>query len=141
MPSFQHFQNQAEQKSKKPKFANEGLSLSELLQYAESAKKQSFEALCRLQPLVKTYRDKIQETSSAMRQVESSLDGEAEIPAAYAEALSLAKESFAAHLGALEEWMGVLTQKKESHSEPVMTKVKQSGKRLESSLKGLSIPG
>ena len=66
MSSFQHFQNQAEQKSKRPKFHNEALSLSGLFQYAESAEKQSFQALCRLQPLVKAYRDKIAETSRAM---------------------------------------------------------------------------
>jgi hypothetical protein len=140
MSNFQHFQNQAEQKSNKPKFSTEALSLSGLLQYAESAKKQSFEAVCRLQPLVKTYREKIEKTSQAMIQAESSLEGETEIPAAYAAALTRVKESFAVHLGSLEEWMSVLTEKRESHSEKAMAKVKQSGEQLETSLKGLSVP-
>jgi hypothetical protein len=140
MASFQHFQNQAEQKSRKPKFSVEALNLSGLLQYAESAKKQSFEALCRLQPLVKTYRDKIEETSQAMIQAESSLDGETEIPAAYTAALTLVKESFAVHLSSLEEWMSVLAQKRETQSEKAMAKVQQSGEQLEISLRGLSIP-
>jgi hypothetical protein len=140
MPSFQHFQNQAEQQSRKSKFPSEALSLSGLLQYVESAKKQSFEALCRLQPLVKTYRDKIEETSQAMIQAESSLDAETEIPVAYTAALTLVKESFQVHLGSLEEWMSVLTQKRESHSEEAMAKVKQSGEQLETSLKGLTVP-
>lgn len=140
MPSFQHFQNQAEQKSRKPKFATEALSLSGLLQYAESAKKQSFDALCRLQPLVKTYHDKIEETFQAMGQAESTFEPEAELPGDYATALASVKASFEEHLRALAQWMNVLSQKKESQSEKAMTDVKQSGQQLETSLKGLSIP-
>ena len=121
-------------------FSNEALSLSGLLQYAESAQKQSFQAICRLQPLVKTYRDKIEETSKAMIQAESSLGGEGDVPPDYAAALSLVKESFTAHLGALGEWMTVLTQKQEANSEKAIVKVKQSGAQLEASLKGLTVP-
>ena len=140
MPSFQSFQNQAEQKSNKPKFSAGAFSLSGLMDYAESAKKQNFEAVCRLQPLVKTYRSKVEETSVAMAQAESSFEGEGDIPEAYTSALGSIKESFAAHLGALEEWMNVLTQKRESDSEAAIAKVKQSGQELETSLLGLSIP-
>ena len=109
------------------------------MQFAETAKKQSFQALCGLQPLVKTYRDKIEETSQAMIQTESSLD-EDEVPEAYAAALALVKESFADHLGALEELMAALTQKNESRAEAAMSKVKQSGDQLGNTLEGLSIP-
>lgn len=140
MPSFQHFQRQAEQKSNKAKFPNEALSLSGLMQYADSAKKQSFESLCRVHALVKTYRDKIQETSQAMIQTESSLGDGGEVPAPYAAAFALVKESFALHLAALDEWCAVLSQKRESESEAAIKKVKQSGEQLEASLMGLSIP-
>ena len=140
MPSFQHLQNQAEQNSNKPKFSNEGLSLSGLLQYAESAQKQSFESLCRLQPLVKTYRDKVEETSQAIIQAESSFDGEAEIPDAYTAALTLVKDSFAEHLGSLEVLMNVLTKKQELDTEKLISDVKKSGEQLGSSLEGLTIP-
>lgn len=140
MSSFQHFQNQAEQKSNKPKFANTSLSLSVLLQYAESAQKQNFEALCRLQPLVKTHRDKVEETSQAMVQTESSLEGGEELPVAYTTALALVKDSFADYLGSLDEWMSVLVEKKESLSEKVLRQVKQSAEQLETSLKGLTVP-
>lgn len=140
MPSFQHFQQHAGQKSAKPKFSNDTLNLSMILQYAESAKKQSFQALCRVQPLVKSYRDKIDETSKAMMAAESSLGGEADIPPDYAAALGQVKEGFAEHLAALDAWMGVLTLKNESKAEGALVKVKQSGERLESSLKGLEVP-
>ena len=140
MPSFQHFQQQAGQKSAKPKFSNDTLNLSMILQYAESAKKQSFEALCRVQPLVKSYRDKIDETSKAMIAAESSLGGEADIPPDYAAAFSLVKEGFSGHLTALDAWMGVLMQKNESKAEDALVKVKQSGEQLEASLKGLEVP-
>lgn len=140
MSSFQQFQNQAEQKSKGPKFANTSLSLSVLLQYAESAQKQNFEALCRLQPLIKTHRDKVQETSQAMVQTGSSFEGESEIPAAYTAAYTLVKESFSTYLSSLDEWMGVLSQKNESQSKKALEKVKQSAEQLELSLQGLTIP-
>lgn len=139
MPSFQHFQNQAEQKSQKAKFANESLSLSTILEYAESAKKQNFEAVCRLQPLVKTYRDKIGDTLQAITQAESSLGQETEIPPAYAAALTLVKESFAVHIQALEEWLKSLTQKTEPQADRAVVEVKQSGEQLESALQGLSM--
>jgi hypothetical protein len=138
MPSFQHFQNQAAQKSPTSKFSNEVLSLSVVLQYAETAKKQSFEAVCRIQPLVKTYRDKVEETSQAMIHASSKLGEEVEIPAAYSAALALVKESFAVHLGALEEWMSALAQKNESHSEKAMANTRHSGEQLESVLHRLS---
>lgn len=140
MSSFQHFQNQAEQKSKRPKFHNEALSLSGLFQYAESAEKQSFQALCRLQPLVKAYRDKIAETSRAMSQAGDSLEGEAKIPEAYTASLAIVKQGFSAHLEALEGWMRVLADKRESDSKQAMADVKQSGKQLEASLEALSVP-
>lgn len=139
MPSFQHFQNQAEQKSQKAKFANESLSLSTILEYAESAKKQNFEAVCRLQPLVKTYRDKIGDTLQAITQAESSLGQETEIPPAYAAALTLVKESFAVHIQALEAWLKSLTQKTEPQAHKAVLEVKQSGEQLESALQGLSL--
>jgi hypothetical protein len=138
MPSFQHFQNQAAQKSPTSKFPNEVLSLSVVLQYAETAKKQSFEALCRIQPLVKTYRDKVDQTSQAMIQASSKLGEEVEVPAAYTAALSLVKESFAVHLAALEEWMSAFAQKNESHSEKAMATVQKSGEQLGSALDRLS---
>lgn len=139
MPSFQHFHSQAEQKSQKPKFSNDGLSLSVILQYAESAKKQNFEALCRVQPLIKTYRDKVKEVLLAMTQAESSLAQETEVPAAYAAAYASVSESFTLHLGALDEWTSGLTNKDEPQSEQAMAKVKQSGAQLEAALQKLSI--
>lgn len=138
MASFQHFQQQAE-KSQKSKFPNEVLSLSVVLQYAETAKKQSFEALCRVQPLVKTYRDKIAQTSQAMDQAGSKLGEEVEIPAAYGAALALVKESFSGHLAALDAWTSALTQKDESQAERAMANAKESGQRLESALNDLSV--
>lgn len=108
-----------------------------ILQYAETAKKQSFEALCRLHPLVKTYRDKVVETSEAMVQAESSLGDEA--PVAYLAALAQVKEGFTVHVGALDEWMSALAQKEEALSDQAMTKAKQSGAQLESALNGLTI--
>ena len=138
MPSFQHFQHQADQKSAKSKFPNEVLSLSVVLQYAETARKQSVEALCRVQPLVKTYRDKVQETSQALVQAGSKLEEEVEIPATYTATLTLVKESFAAHLGALEEWMSAFAQKDESLSGKAMSSVQQSGEQLASALNRLS---
>lgn len=140
MPSFQHFQNQAEQKSGKPKYSNDTLTLSVILQYAESAKKKSFEALCGVRPLVKAYRDKIQETSQAMAQAESTFEDETEIPEAYAAALALVKESFALHLKALDELMSGLAEKSEAQAAGAVAKVKQSGQQLETSLKQLSVP-
>ena len=141
MTSFHHFhQNQAQQKANKSKFATDSFSLSGLLQYAETAKKSSFEALCHLQPLVKTYRDKVMATSQAMIQAESSLGGDAEIPADYAAALNLVKESFKTHLDSLEEWMTALTQKNEPHSDKAIGSVQQSGKQLEKALEGLKVP-
>ena len=138
MASFSHH-FQAQQQSNKPKFATETLSLSVILQYAENAKKQSFEALCRLQPLVKSYRDKIAETSQAMLSAESSLGSEAEIPVEYAAALLLVKEGFATHLQALDEWMGALAQKDDPLSGKAIERAKQSGAQLESALSGLTI--
>ncbi len=138
MASFSHH-FQAQQQSNKPKFATETLSLSVILQYAENAKKQSFEALCRLQPLVKSYRDKIAETSQAMLSAESSLGSEAEIPVEYAAALLLVKEGFATHLQALDEWMGALAQKDDPLSGKAIERTKQSGAQLESALSGLTI--
>ena len=140
MPSFQHFQNQAEQKANKPKFANEALSLSGLMQFADSAKKQSFEAVCRVLPLVKTYRQKIDETAQAIAQTESSLGDQADIPPDYSSALNQVKEGFSTHLGALDDWMDVLNQKDESRAESAKAKVKQSGERLQASLQGLTVP-
>ena len=134
MPSFQHFQSQAN-KSKSP---SQDLSLSGVLEYAESARKMNFEALCRVQPLVKTYRDKIRQTSKAMIDAEAALEGEAEIPAGYAAGLSAVKEGFTAHLGSLDEWMNVLAQKREADSERAIAQVRQSGQQLEMSLQGLS---
>ena len=138
MASFSHH-FQAQQQSNRPKFATETLSLSVLLQYAENAKRQSFEALCRLQPLVKSYRDKIAETSQAMLSAESSLGSEAEIPVEYAAALLLVKEGFATHLQALDEWMGALAQKDDPLSGKAIERTKQSGAQLESALSGLTI--
>jgi hypothetical protein len=138
MANFHHFQNQAEQQSQKSKFPNEVLSLSVVLQYAETAKKQNFEALCRIQPLVKTYRDKVEATSQAMLQAGSKLGEEVEIPAAYSANLNSVKESFAVHLEALEEWMKAFTQKNEPVAEKAMTNVQQSGEQLESALHRLS---
>jgi hypothetical protein len=140
VPSFQHFQNQAEQKSGKPKFSNEALNLSLILQYAESAKKQSFQAVCRLQPLVKAYRAKIEEASQAIGRAESSFEKDAEIPESYAAALSLVKESFAVHLASLDEWMSVLAEKTESSSLGAVAKAKQTGEQLATALEGLSVP-
>lgn len=140
MASFQHFQSQAEQQSRKPKFSDEVLSLSGLLEYADSAKKQSFDAVWRLQPLVKTYRDKVQQTSQAVVQAESNFEKDAEIPQSYVASLALVKESFAVHLASLEDWISVLAQKRESDSDEAISRVRQSGQQLETSLKSLSIP-
>lgn len=140
MHGFQHFQNPAE-KSQKSKYPNEVFSLSVVMQYAETARKQSFEALCRIQPLVKTYRDKVDETLQAMTKAGSALQEEVEVPDAYAAALALVKESFAVHLRALEDWMSAFAQKNESDSEKAMATVKQSGEQLESALNGLTVKG
>ena len=140
VPSFQHLHNQAGQKSGKPNSSVEALNLSLLMQYADSAEKQSFEALCRIQPLVKAYRAKIEETSQAMGRAESSFAEQAEIPEAYAAALSLVKESFAVHIGSLDEWMTVLAEKKESDSSKAKSKVKQTGDQLATTLERLSVP-
>ena len=110
------------------------------MQFAESARKLNFEAVCRVQPLVKTYRDKIQATSKAILEAESALEGEAEIPAGYAASLSLVKEGFKAHLGSLDEWMSALGQKREADADKAMVRVQQSGRQLEDSLQGLSAP-
>lgn len=140
MPSFSHhFQFQAEQN--KPKFPNETLNLSLILQYAETARKQSLEALCRLHPLVKTYRDKVAETSKAMLDAESSLGAETEVPPTYTAALTLVKEGFAGHLLALDEWLSALTQKDDARAEKAMASTKQSGGQLEAALNGLSMKG
>ncbi len=138
MQSFHNFQNPSGQTSPTPKLPNETLSLSVVLEYAETAKKQSFEALCRVQPLVKTYRDKVEQTSQSMLQASSKLGEELEIPAAYTAALTLVKESFAEHLAALEEWTNAFAQKNESHSEKAMTTVQKSGEQLEVALNRLS---
>lgn len=140
MPSFQHFQNQAEQKPSQSRVPSGTFSLSGLLEFTDSAKKQSFAALCNLTPLVKSYRDKIEEVSQAMIQTESSLGAEAEVPAGYGEALELVKESFRAHLASLDEWMSVLKDKRESQSDQAIKAVKQSGERLQGSLQGLTVP-
>lgn len=139
MQSFHHFQNQAQQKPKESKFSGGTLNLSGLMEYAGTAKKQGFEALCRLQPLVKTYQSSIKKAAQAMQEAESAL-GEAEIPPDYAAALIQVKESFAAHLKALDQWTKVLAEKKEAHSDKAMTSVKQTGKELETALEGLSVP-
>lgn len=139
MSSFQHFQNQADPKSQKPKFSNDGLSLSVILQFAESAKKQNFEALCRVQPLVKTYRDKVEEVSREMSKAESSLAEETEVPPTYTAAYAVVNESFAVHIGALDELASGLTNKDEPQSEQAMAKVKQSGAQLEAALSNLSV--
>lgn len=130
MASFQYFQNQSAQ--------SQSLSLSVILQYAENARKQSFEALCRMSPLVKSYRDKVEETMRAMVQADSTLAEEAEIPPVYTAAFTLVKESFKAHLGALDESLGVFAQGDESQSDKVMADVRQSGQQLESALNNLS---
>lgn len=110
------------------------------MEYAGTAKKQGFEALCRLQPLVKTYQDSIKKASQAMREAESALGEEAEIPPDYAAALIQVKGSFAKHLKALDQWMKVLAEKNEAHSDNAMADVKQTGKELETALEGLSVP-
>jgi hypothetical protein len=138
MPSFQYFQNQPDQKSQKSKFPNDSLSLSVVLQYAETARKQSFEAFCRTQPLVKTYREKVAETLQAMVQAGSKLGETVEIPAAYAAAFSLVKESFEAHLAALDDWISAVGQNNESQADTAMASARQSGHQLESALEGLS---
>ena len=138
MHGFQHFQNSTE-KSQKSKYPNEVFSLSVVMQYAETARMQSFEALCRIQPLVKTYRDKVQEASQAMSKASLTLQEEVEIPDAYAAALSQVKESFTVHLKALEELMSAFSTKNESDSEKAMASVKQSGAQLESALNGLTV--
>ena len=139
MASFQHFHSQAGQNAQKPKFSNDGLSLSVILQFAETAKKQNFDALCRVQPLIKTYRDKVQEVSRSMAQAESSLSQETEVPATYAAAYAVVSESFTLHLGALDEWTNGLTNKDEPQSEQAMAKVKQSGEQLGAALSNLSV--
>ncbi len=139
MASFQHFHSQPGQNAQKPKFSNDGLSLSVILQFAETAKKQNFEALCRVQPLVKTYRDKVEEVSSEMSKAESSLAEDTEVPPTYAAAYAVVNESFAVHIGALDEWTSGLTNKDESQSEQAMIKVKQSGGQLEAALSNLSV--
>lgn len=140
MTSFQqHFQSQSDQSSQRPKYSNDVLSLSVVLQFAESAQKQSFEALYRVQPLVKSYRDKVEEVSLAMAQAESSLSKETEVPATYTAAYALVNESFAVHLGALDEWTSTLINKDAPGSEQAMTKVKQSGEQLEAALSKLSV--
>lgn len=142
MASFSHhFQNPTEQKTNRPVFASETLSLSTLLQYAENAKKQNFEALCRLQPLVKSYRDKLAETSQAMVEAESALGNETQIPATYGSALSLVKQGFSQHLEALDMWMGALARKESSQTEQAMAEAKQTGAELESALQALSTRG
>lgn len=140
MPSFQHFQNQSGRTPQKPAMANQDLSLSGVMQFAESARKLNFEALCRVQPLVKSYRDKVQATSKAMLEAETALEGEADIPASYTASLSLIREGFTAHLGSLDEWMNALGQKREADADKAMAKVQQSGRQLEDSLQGLSAP-
>ena len=120
--------------------ANQDLSLSGVMQFAESARKLNFEAVCRVQPLVKSYRDKVQATSKAMLDAESALQGEAEIPASYAASLNQIKEGFTAHLGSLDEWMNALGQKREADADKAMARVQQSGRQLEDSLQGLSTP-
>lgn len=139
MASFQHFHSQPGQNAQKPKFSNDGLSLSVILQFAETAKKQNFEALCRVQPLVKTYRDKVEEVSREMSKAESSLAEETEVPPTYAAAYAVVNESFAVHIGALDEWTSGLINKDESQSEQAMIKVKQSGGQLEAALSNLSV--
>lgn len=138
MPSFQHFQGQADHRSSPAKLANEGLSLSVVLRFAETAKKQSFESFCRIQPLVKSYRDKVDETSKAIAQAGSQLEGEVEVPAGYAAHLALVQESFAQHLGALDGWMRALTEKDEPQSAQAMLQAQQSGQQLEAALQRLS---
>ena len=140
MASFHHFQNQGGRTPQKSAIPNQDLTLSGVMQYTESARKLNFEAVCRLQPLVKTYRDKVQKTSQAMLQAESALEGEAEIPASYAAGLTQVKEGFTVHLGALDEWMTALGQKSEADADKALAKVQQSGKQLEESLQGLSVP-
>lgn len=142
MPSFSHhFQNPVDQKANRPKFGTETLSLSMLLQYAENAKKQSFEALCHLQPLVKSYRDKVAETSQAMIEAESSLGNEAEIPETYSSALSLVKQGFSQHIEALDMWMGALARKDSSRADQAAAETKQTGGQLETALQALSTRG
>jgi hypothetical protein len=133
-----HFQNLAEQ-SNKPKFPTETLSLSGLMQFVESAKKQSFEALCRLQPLVKTYRDKVMETSQAMRQVEASLGEGGEVPASYAASLAAVKDGFDQHLGALEQWTSAMGAKDEAGCDSAIAYTRQTGAQLEAALQLLSL--
>ena len=132
MPSFQHFQNQSGRTPQKPAMANQDLSLSGVMQFAESARKLNFEALCRVQPLVKSYRDKVQATSKAMLEAETALEGEADIPASYTASLSLIREGFTAHLGSLDEWMNALGQKREADADKAMAKVQQSGRQARS---------
>lgn len=139
MPSFQHFQRQAEQSPQRQKYSNDVLSLSVILQYAESAKKQNFDALCRVQPLVKSYRDKVDGVSKAMRQAESSLVGETDVPPSYTAAYALVEESFSTHIAALDEWASSLTNKNAPQSEQAMIKVQQSGERLETALQNLTV--
>lgn len=117
---------------------NDSLSLSVVLQYAETAKKQSFEAFCRTSPLVKTYRDKVQQTAKAMDEAGAKLGEEAEIPAAYSAALSGVKEGFALHLRALDGLLEAFAQKDEAGAGTALASVKQSGEGLQSVLNQLS---
>lgn len=73
-------------------------------------------------------------------ETESSLGEETEIPPTYVAALSQVKEGFKTHLGALDGWLGVLTQKREADSEKAIAGVKQTGEQLQAALNGLSIP-
>lgn len=139
MPSFQNFfPNQPGAKSQKPSFPNESLSLSVVLQYAETAKKQSLEAFCRTQPLVKAYREKVEGTLEAIVQTGSKLEEESEVPAAYAAGLSKVKETFKVHLAALDEWIRAFSQKNASQAEKAMAETQQSGRQLEAALQSLS---
>lgn len=140
MPNFSHhFQNQAKSEVSSSSLAPDALSLSTVLQYAESAQKQSFEALCRMQPLIKTYRDKVIQTSQAMSEASTSLGVETKVPPAFIAALALVQEGFSGHIEALDEWMRSLTQKGDARVEPLMAKVKDSGARLEQALQGFAM--
>ncbi len=138
MASFQQFQHQAQLQSQKSTMPNDSLSLSVVLGYAETARKQSFEAFCRTHPLVKTYRDKVQQTSQAMSEAGSKLGEEVELPTAYSAALTAVKDSFALHLRALDDWLGAFAQKDEPSSLTAMASVKQSGEQLQAGLGQLS---
>lgn len=138
MASFQQFQHQAQLQSQKSTIPNDSLSLSVVLQYAETARKQNFEAFCRIQPLVKTYRDKVQQTSRAMTEAGARLGEEAEVPPAYTAALGQVRDSFEHHLRALDDWMDGFAQKDEPRSVAAMASVKQSGEQLQTRLSQLA---